>query len=84
MRAPHNLVTDQKRGRKIKSAENGEAKDFFPNCCRNVTIRNKILNSELPRREAERRDAQSLSCDATLEKSLRHSMMLVGWRVIAL
>jgi hypothetical protein len=47
LRALSNLVTDQKRGRKNKSTENGVAKDFFPNCCRNVTIHDNTLNTEL-------------------------------------
>ena len=53
MEAFCNLVTDQKRARKDKSAENGGAKAFFPNCCRNVTIHDNILNSELRWRDAD-------------------------------
>lgn len=46
MRALLNLVTDQKRARKNKSLRNGVANDYFLNCCRNVTIRDKLPSEE--------------------------------------
>lgn len=85
MRALRNLVTDQNHGRKDKSTENEVVKDFFPNCCRNVTIRDNSLKIELRWGDTdEGRDAQNRSSSVTLEQSLRHAMMWVAGRVIAL